>query len=314
MAHPTEQPELFRQFGSVPAGAGSLRPAPGEGRLRPGHGRDPARHGRPRHRDAGARRPAAPRAPRRGRIGCRNRRRGRHRHADPGRVPARRRRVRAAAGRPVRRRHGLPARSTRTRAPRSRRASRSSRSRRACGFSAGARCPTDPSHLGALAREAMPVFEQLFVDLAAHRTRTASRCPGILLDRQTFRLRKRAERDSGRLLPVALGAHPGLQGHGHDAPARAVLPRPERRALRLEARARALALLDQHLPVLAARPAVPDDRAQRRDQHGAGQPQLDARPPEPARVASCSATCARCSRSSARARATRRRSTRSSSC
>ena len=60
--------------------------------------------------------------------------------------------------------------------------------------------------------------------------------------------------------------------------ARAVLPRPAGRALRLRARARALALLDQHLPVVAARAAVPHDRAQRRDQHRQGQPQLDAGP------------------------------------
>ena len=40
-------------------------------------------------------------------------------------------------------------------------------------------------------------------------------------------------------------------------PAGAVLPRPVRRALRLRARARALALLDEHVPVLAARAAVP---------------------------------------------------------
>ena len=41
-------------------------------------------------------------------------------------------------------------------------------------------------------------------------------------------------------------------------------------------------VLDQHLPLLAARAPVPADRAQRRDQHRQGQPQLDARPGEPA--------------------------------
>ena len=41
--------------------------------------------------------------------------------------------------------------------------------------------------------------------------------------------------------------------------------------------ARAPALLDQHLPVVAPRPPVPDDRPQRRDQHAAREHQLDAR-------------------------------------
>ena len=48
--------------------------------------------------------------------------------------------------------------------------------------------------------------------------------------------------------------------------------------VRASARARPLALLDQHLPELGAGPPVPHDRPQRRDQHGARQRQLDARP------------------------------------
>jgi glutamate synthase (NADPH/NADH) large chain len=39
------------------------------------------------------------------------------------------------------------------------------------------------------------------------------------------------------------------------------------------------AFLDQHLPVLEARPPLPDGRAQRRDQHAARQRQLDGGPP-----------------------------------
>ena len=42
--------------------------------------------------------------------------------------------------------------------------------------------------------------------------------------------------------------------------------------------ARPLPLLDEHVPELGARPPVPADRAQRRDQHAARQRQLDARP------------------------------------
>ena len=60
--------------------------------------------------------------------------------------------------------------------------------------------PTDADHLGNLARKAMPVFEQLFVEsvLTDYTGRPRS---GIALDRQTFRLRKRAERELGAYFP-----------------------------------------------------------------------------------------------------------------
>jgi glutamate synthase (NADPH/NADH) large chain len=60
--------------------------------------------------------------------------------------------------------------------------------------------PTDPSHLGHLARAAMPAFEQLF--LASQRTDESGKSVGgIALDRQAFRLRKRAERELGAYFP-----------------------------------------------------------------------------------------------------------------
>ena len=64
----------------------------------------------------------------------------------------------------------------------------------------------------------------------------------------------------------------------------AYYPDLQRRAHRLGARARPLALLDEHLPELGARAPVPDDRPQRRDQHAARQRQLDARARVAARV------------------------------
>lgn len=60
--------------------------------------------------------------------------------------------------------------------------------------------PTDPAHLGTLARDAAPAFEQLFLESVrtdAHGAPLA----GIQLDRQTFRLRKRAERELGAYFP-----------------------------------------------------------------------------------------------------------------
>ena len=69
-----------------------------------------------------------------------------------------------------------------------------------------------------------------------------------------------------------------LQGHADRAPAGAVLPRPVRPPLHLGPGPGPLPVLHQHLPVLAAGPPVPVHRAQRRDQHRPGQPELDAGP------------------------------------
>ncbi|HEY5231880.1 MAG TPA: glutamate synthase large subunit, partial [Galbitalea sp.] len=56
--------------------------------------------------------------------------------------------------------------------------------------------PIEPDQIGNLAREAMPVFEQLFLAAAGPSSRR-----GIELDRLTFRLRKRAERELGAYFP-----------------------------------------------------------------------------------------------------------------
>ena len=53
--------------------------------------------------------------------------------------------------------------------------------------------------------------------------------------------------------------------------------------LRQRAGPRALPVLDQHLPVVAPGPPLPVSGPQRRDQHPAGEPQLDAGPRSPAR-------------------------------
>ena len=80
------------------------------------------------------------------------------------------------------------------------------------------------------------------------------------------------------VLLVAVGPHDRLQGDADDTAARPVLPRSRRSPRRERAVARALALLDEHVPVVAARPPVPLHRPQRRDQHRPGQPELDACP------------------------------------
>ena len=111
-------------------------------------------------------------------------------------------------------------------------------------------------------------------------------------ERKLYVIRRVCELTAGEPGPVRgveLLADAQLQGHADQLPARRVLPRPARRARQDGARARALALLDEHLPELGARAPLPGDLPQRRDQHGDGQRQLDARPREPAAAASCSA-------------------------
>ena len=80
--------------------------------------------------------------------------------------------------------------------------------------------PVRREQLGTLAREAMPAIEQVFL------VPENPELSGIALDRLAFRLRKRAERE--RVLPLAVLPHARVQGHGHDAAARTVLPRPLR--------------------------------------------------------------------------------------
>ena len=54
--------------------------------------------------------------------------------------------------------------------------------------------PVRPDEVGNLARAAMPAIQQLFVQ-SIHTTEAGALVSGIQLDRQTFRLRKRAERE-----------------------------------------------------------------------------------------------------------------------
>ena len=145
--------------------------------------------------------------------------------------------------------------------------------------------PTDHSMLGATAASAMPTFRQ------CSSPRTAS--PGIELDR--LRVHRAQARSSTRsTCPTTTSRHvyfPSLscrtlvyKGMLTTPQLEEFYPDLQRRAGRERARARALAVLDQHVPVLAARAPVPLHRAQRRDQHAQGQPQLDARPRGAARV------------------------------
>ena len=139
--------------------------------------------------------------------------------------------------------------------------------------------PVTADALGHSARAALPVMRQLFVaaiglDGAALESRLlvlrrvierAALAAGI--GRETFHWSSLSSRTliyKGMLTAAQLaGFYPDLR----DA------------AARLVARARARAVLHQRPPPLGPRPAVPDVRAQRRDQHPARQRELDARAP-----------------------------------
>ena len=139
--------------------------------------------------------------------------------------------------------------------------------------------PIDPSMIGATALAAMPVFRQLFVaDAAGERA-------GIDLDRLAYVVRKRIEHEIVDGDGESAVYFPSLSARTLVYKGMLTTPQlgeffPDLTDERFESALahRALAVLDQHVPVLAAGPPVPLRRPQRRDQHGPGQPELDAGP------------------------------------
>ena len=133
--------------------------------------------------------------------------------------------------------------------------------------------PVDVAHVGAVAGAAAPCICQVVVAASPELARRSGRLRAqALRDPARGRARGRPRARRAELLV----AHGRLQGDAERAAARPLLPRPRGRALRDRACARALPLLDEHVPELGARPSVPDARPQRRDQHAPGQRQLDA--------------------------------------
>ena len=135
--------------------------------------------------------------------------------------------------------------------------------------------PVDPSCLGASARAVMPSFRHLFIADPAGAT-------GIDLDRKVFVVRKRIEHE---LDPEQSTYFPSLSSR--TLIYKGMLTTPQLQEffadLHDERVESAIALVHSRFstntfPSLAARPPVPVHRPQRRDQHGAGQPQLDAHP------------------------------------
>ncbi len=133
--------------------------------------------------------------------------------------------------------------------------------------------PVDPAFVGATAGAAAPVIRQLFVAAG-----DAIAGDQDAFERKLYVIRRRFELEGGCRCdrPELLVPHHRLQGDAHRAAAPRLLPRPPGRAHRVGPGARPLPLLDEHVPELGARAPVPDDRPQRRDQHGPRQHQLDA--------------------------------------
>ena len=149
-----------------------------------------------------------------------------------------------------------------------------------CACSAGATYRSTPTQLGEAARSTLPRIRQaLIVPLDAEpqpRRLRARSVPGP----QRHRALRRARRPDGpRLLRrFAVEPHAGLQRPVRRASAAGVLSRPARSRLRERPGRLPPALQHQHLPDLAAGPAVPTAGPQRRDQHAARQSRLDAGP------------------------------------
>ncbi len=273
----SRSPFTFSPFRKDADGHWPLRPGIRARRLRRRHGGRSPRPAGPRHRRPRPHRARAAGPPRRlGRRG-RDGRRRRHPRADPAPLPGDRGgggRLHAARRRGLRGRPGLPAHRPRRRPQGTGVGGADGRRGGARGCSGGARCPPRPRGWAKIAVGAMPRIEQVFVAPSAVR--------GVDTDGAGAAGLRAAQAGGARgrrpLLPVAVGAHPRLQGHAHLRAAPPVLPRPARPHLRVGPGAGALALLDQHLPQLAAGPPVPLPVPQRRDQHAGRQPQLDAGP------------------------------------
>ena len=165
--------------------------------------------------------------------------------------------------------------------PASTRSSARSRTRARC-CSAGAMCRATTPAWASRSSSIEPVIRQVFIGRGAGRHGDRRAGAQALHHPQVLRPRHpgaQAGARQGVLRAVHVGAHHRLQGHAAGRPGRQLLQGPAGPARGLGAGAGAPALLDQHLPDLGPGASVPDDRAQRRDQHPARQRQLDPRAP-----------------------------------
>ena len=132
--------------------------------------------------------------------------------------------------------------------------------------------PIDERHVGETARLSAPVIRQVLIAASDEIADQDA------FERKLYVIRRVIEKAAGPDVSFPSFSSRTMVYKGMlTAPQ---LPRyfPDLRDPRLAvaAGARALAILDQHVPQLGAGPPVPDDRPQRRGQHAARQHQLDA--------------------------------------
>ena len=182
--------------------------------------------------------------------------------------------------------------------------------------------PVTLDGLGKAVLASMPVIRQCFIARGPNcADQDAFERKLLVIRKQTQNPLAQAGRKArhagpGRALHAELlEPHDRLQGAAARAPGRQLLRRPARSRLRLGARPRPPALLDQHLPQLEAGAPLSLHRPQRRDQHRARQRQLDERaPPDDGIAAARAPISTRCGRSSRTASRTPPASTTRSSC
>ncbi len=137
--------------------------------------------------------------------------------------------------------------------------------------------PVNVDIIGEKANATRPEIEQIIIGNAKGETDDK-------FELELYIIRRRIEsRRPGRADQRLLYLHPvvaldRLQGHVPGGTAHLVLSGPAGRALRFQRRDLPPALLDQHVPDMAAGPALPHARPQRRDQHAEGQRELDEGP------------------------------------
>ena len=110
--------------------------------------------------------------------------------------------------------------------------------------------PVDSRHVGSQARVFAPCIRQLFVAATPELVDD-----GDAFERRLYVIRRVAEQRAGPelVLPSFSARTLVYKGMLTSPQLGQLLPRPRRRALRERARARALAVLDEHLPELGAR-------------------------------------------------------------
>ena len=200
------------------------------------------------------------------------------------------------------------------------RSSRRRSPRRACRSSAWRAVPVDAAALGAAAAASRPAFAQAVVARPARGADDPRPISDDAFERRLVVARRRLETAAraagGALAELSVPSasartivYKGLVIGGR-------LPDlyPDLRAP-LPRRLRGLppALCDEHAPRVAARPALPVDRPQRRDQHGPRQPRAGPRPGRRRRAARSPGSSSRPARSCRPTAPTRCRSTRRSS-